>query len=196
MPPPSGRMTLCGFRHAAQEALRVPARQFADHPRLSSGWNPAKASLDSKLPSDSGRGSRLQRICNNSARLLGERAGTAHILPSGRDWGMHPQGDTSRARRQMPLRHDEARAIDRHGHQVQTGFHREDETTRLEHTHPPIGAPCAFRKDDERQAFADQRPPASENAGAVWIAPVDQQVAGPPEVPSEERKSPRAIPSR
>ena len=87
----SGRMTLCGFRHAAQEALRVPARQFTGHPGIPSGRDPAKASLDSKLPSDRGRGSPLERVCNNLARLLGERAGAAHILPRGRDWGMHPQ---------------------------------------------------------------------------------------------------------
>ena len=136
----SGRMTLCGFRHAAQEALRVPARQFAGHPGFLSGRDPAKASLDSKLPSDNGRGSRLERVCNNLPRLLGERAGAAHILPRGRDWGMHPQGDPSRARRQVPLRHDETRAIDRDGNQVQTSFDRQHETARIEHPHPPIGA--------------------------------------------------------
>ena len=77
---------------------------------------------------------------------------------------------------------------DRQRHDRQPGFDREQEAAGLEAPDAAVHAAGAFREDDERQPVAHERPPAAQDAGAIRVSAVDEQVAAALQVPAEDRK--------
>ena len=59
-----------------------------------------------------------------------------------------------------------------------------------------VGAPRALGEHDQRQPLRDQALPPLEDAERIGTVPIDEQVAGPAEVPAEEREAGRARPWR
>ena len=71
-----------------------------------------------------------------------------------------------------------------------------EKAARLEAVDPAVGASRAFRKNNQRDAVGHETPPPIQDAGAIGIAAIDQQMPGPPQMPAEKRETVRATPSR
>ena len=80
-------------------------------------------------------------------------------------------------------------ALDGDGHYRQPGFQGEQETAGFEPADGPVSASRAFGKDDQRDPIGNQMPPPLQYARPIGIAPVNQQMTCPHQMPAEERKS-------
>ena len=74
-----------------------------------------------------------------------------------------------------------------------SGLDRQQHAAGLEQPDPTVRATGAFGEHDQRQALPDQRLPSPQDAGAIGIAPIDQQVARPAKMPAEKRKLPERL---
>ena len=92
---------------------------------------------------------------------------------------------TSRAGHHRPL-YDVAAADHADRHHRQPGVDRDDERAFLEAADPPVDAARAFGEHDQRVGFAHQPPHLLDDVGSRVLA-VHQQMAGPVQVPAQER---------
>ena len=97
------------------------------------------------------------------------------------------QSDVRRLGPQPSFRHHRAGADDRDRDDRQLRFDREQEAARLEFRDMTVAAAGAFRIDDQRR-LRDQRPPPLENAGAIGILAVDEEMLAAFQMPAEHRK--------
>ena len=78
--------------------------------------------------------------------------------------------------------------IDRERHDRQARLDREQKAAGLEARHAAVGAARALGVDDERQPVGHERPPSLQDARAIGMLSVDEQVAAALQVPAEHGK--------
>src|SRR5712691_8565044 len=183
---------------ASRSTARGPGRLAAEQ---TLGWRaceetyvsrPAPRWVPRSSASDAGRLPRVDRGGNDGAHAIGQRlrvTGSRRLERRRLDRVVHDQHHVGRLGPQPSLRHHVPRADHRERNDGQPGLDGEQETAALETADAAIRAARALRVDHERQPFRHERPPAPENARAIGMTAIDEQVAATAEMPPEHRES-------